>query len=313
MPRFDGMAALEVLQASGIPIPFIIVSGSIGEVRAVEALKAGAANYVMKGNLEKLPPVVERELRDAKVLRERNAAFQALEQAVKARDEFLSISSHELKTPLTALHLRVEALRRAAGMPGAVISNEHLITQTDSIARSSTRLSELIDRLLDITRVSTGPFALVLEEADLSALVRGVAERMGPVLRDSGSALQVHGPASLLGRWDRQRIEMLLWNVLTNAAKFGEGKPIDVDIEDAADHAVLRVVDRGIGISAADQRRIFERFERAVPEKHYGGFGMGLWLSRKIAEAHGGTIDVLSTTGGGSTFAVSLPKGPPQT
>lgn len=317
MPRFDGMAALQVLQESGQPdTPFIIVSGSIGEMRAVAALKAGAANYVMKENLEKLVPVVERELKDLQMRRERKAAFEALQQAVRARDEFLSIASHELKTPLTSLTLQVQSLLKvlqSAEAHDATLKPEQLRSKVESVARSAGRLTLLIDRLLDITRVTTGPIELVREEVDLVGLVRESVARLQESIRETGSKLDVGAPPGIVGQWDRERLEMVVSNVMMNAFKYGQGKPIGVELHDLENEARLRVIDRGIGISVENQQKIFSRFGRAVSERNYGGFGVGLWLSRRIVEAHGGTIEVESAPGVGSTFTVTLPKGKTKT
>ena len=115
------------------------------------------------------------------------------------------------------------------------------------------------------------------------------------------------------GRWDRIRIEQVIANLLVNAAKFGEGKPISLEVSAQGDHARLRVVDRGIGIPEEHQSRVFDRFERAVPAHHFGGLGLGLYVVRQIAEAHGGRVQVESTPGSGATFTVDLPREPPAT
>jgi signal transduction histidine kinase len=310
MPQFTAREAFRLLQASRQPdVPFVIVSGSIGEERAVQALKDGIANYVMKSNLPYLVQVVERELKDRKTRRERAQAIEALTEAVRVRDEFLSIASHELKTPLTALLLQAEgmltAARRAAGAP---LESARVLDRLESIVRSSARLNQLIERLLDITRVTTGRLELTLDDLDIAALTRDLVRRLEEVFCNAGIQVSVHGPSALCGRWDRERIDIALTNLLTNAAKYGNAKPVSVEIEDAGAIARVRVSDGGIGIAPDDQQRIFERFERAVPERHYGGFGVGLWLSREIVEAHGGTIEVQSKPAIGSTFTVTLPK-----
>jgi signal transduction histidine kinase len=310
MPQFNARQAFQLVQASRQPdVPFVIVSGSIGEERAVEALKDGVANYVMKGNLPYLVQVVGRELKDRKTRRERAQAIEALTHAVRVRDEFLSIASHELKTPLTALLLQAEgmltAARRAAGAP---LESARVLDRLESIVRNSARLNQLVERLLDITRITTGRLELTLDELDIAALTRDVVRRLDELFSDAGIHVSVHGPSALCGRWDRERIDTVLTNLLTNAAKYGNAKPVSVEIEEAGAVVRVRVRDGGIGISASDQQRIFERFERAVPERHYGGFGVGLWLSREIIEAHGGAIEVQSEPAAGSTFTVTLPK-----
>ena len=313
MPQFTALDALEIVRRSRQPdLPFVIVSGSIGEESAVAALKAGASNYMMKGNMAQLVPIVERELKDAQVRRERREAFAALELAVKARDEFLSIASHELKTPLAALRLQAESLLRAARREsGALLDSRQVLSRLESIDRSTQRLAHLVERLLDITRVMTGHISVSRESVDLVELVNEVAAQMSGTFRDAGCEVSVSAPQQLVGLWDRERITNVVTDLLSNAAKYGAHKPIDIELEDIGEHARIHVIDRGIGISEQDQQRIFGRFERAVPEKHYGGLGIGLWLTKQIVDAHGGTITVHSNMNAGSTFTVTVPKGAP--
>lgn len=310
MPRFNAPAALAVLKASAqAEVPFIIASGSIGEESAVASLKAGAADFIIKSNLARLVPAIERELGEARMRRERREALIALEQAIRARDDFLSIASHELKTPLTTLRLQVAGLLRVAEGARMKLSEDKVQARLSSISRSADRLSDLVDRMLDVTRITTGRLELDREDVDLVALVREVMADLEPSLGASGPAIELRAGGPVAGRWDRQRLEAVVTNLLTNAIKYGEGKPVEVTLEDLGASARLVVVDHGIGIAEADQRRIFERFERAVPERHFGGFGIGLWLSRQIVEAHGGRITVASRPGEGSRFEIELLRG----
>jgi len=309
MPGFTALDALRIVhESSQADLPFVIVSGSIGEESAVAALKAGVSNYLMKGNLAQLKPVVDRELKDAQIRRERREAVAALEHAVTARDQFLSIASHELKTPVTTVGLQAEGLLRAARRErGPVLSNPAIIERIESIQFNVERLTRLIERMLDVTRAATGPLRLSRERFDLVALVARVVED----LRDTSREIMVVAPERIEGNWDRDRIATVLSNLLSNAAKYGARRPIRVELVDQHDHVVMNVIDQGIGISLEHQQRIFERFERAVPERHYGGFGVGLWLAHKVIEAHGGSIVVTSVAGQGSTFSVTLPKEAP--
>jgi signal transduction histidine kinase len=165
-----------------------------------------------------------------------------------------------------------------------------------------------VDRLLDASLVAGGPVSLVRSEVDLADVARGAVEKLQEPLRASGSALTVDAPPEpVVGSWDRVRLEQVATNLVGNAIKFGSGAPIEVIVraeEDAA--ATLAVRDHGIGIPPAEQARIFERFERAVSSQHYGGFGLGLWVSKAIVEAHGGSLEVRSRPGEGSTFVVRL-------
>ncbi|MDQ3297189.1 MAG: hybrid sensor histidine kinase/response regulator, partial [Myxococcota bacterium] len=230
MPQFTALDALRILHASRQPdLPLVIVSGSIGESSAVAALKAGASNYVMKGSLAQLVPVVDRELKDARTRRERNEAFVALERAVRARDEFLSIASHELKTPLTSLRLQTESLLRAARRGGDVDrTNERVTTRLEAIERNAQRLTHLIERLLEFTRVTSGAIELAREHVDLVALVGAVVAQLADTFHDARSDVTVTSPERLEGSWDRERLENMLNDLLSNAAKFGPDGPIAV-------------------------------------------------------------------------------------
>jgi signal transduction histidine kinase len=304
MPQFTALDALDIVRRSRQrEVPFVIVSGSVGEERAIGAIKAGAANFVAKANLGQLHQVIERELADARLRKERSEAIMALRRAIRARDDFLSMASHELKTPLTSLQLQAESLVAAAG----AVAHDRVIAKAETIVRSARRLTILIDRILDVTRVNSGAVELAIVEVDLAGLVRQIAAHLEDTFREAHSELRIHAPTSLVGELDRERIEDVITNLLSNAAKYGAGKPVEVELDHADGRARLRVVDHGIGIEPADQQRIFQRFERAVTESQFGGLGIGLWLSRFLIEAHGGTIAVSSMPGLGSTFTVELP------
>jgi signal transduction histidine kinase len=161
--------------------------------------------------------------------------------------------------------------------------------------------------LLDVTHITAGRLALRPEPLDLSSVVRDALDRWRDDLSRAHCALEVRLVESILGQWDRVRLEQIIDNLVANAVKFGAGSPIEVvaEAEGACAHLVVR--DHGIGIAPDDQRRIFERFERAVPRKHYGGLGLGLWIVRNLVEAHGGEISVSSEPGRGSRFEVTLP------
>jgi signal transduction histidine kinase len=303
MPSFTALDALRIVQASSQPdLPFVIVSGSVGEEAAVSALKAGAHDFVVKTNLSRLAPAVHRELREAAMRRERRDALEALRVSLRARDEFLSIASHELKTPLTSLQLNTESLLRSFAKPDPVTA-EHVVPRLKRIARQAHRLTELINGLLDVSRITEGRIPLVRTRLDLCELAREILERGDFEL----SRVKLHAPAPVVGAWDRSRMDTILTNLLSNAMKYGGQQPIDLTIKSNGTKALLAVEDYGIGIAEADQARIFERFERAVPSKHYGGFGIGLWVTRQIVEEHGGRIVVTSAPGRGSRFDVELP------
>ncbi|MDC3962417.1 MASE1 domain-containing protein [Polyangium jinanense] len=238
---------------------------------------------------------------------ERAALYREAEESIRARDEFLSIASHELKTPLTALSLKLQALARS--LPADPDIAAKIAPALDVALRQTTRLSTLVDELLDVSRITQGRMELCLDEdIDLAAVVEDVVQRMQDTAVRAGCELRLESDAAVVGCWDRSRVEQVLINLLSNAIKYGAKAPIDVRVRDEGASVRLSVTDRGIGIPAEDQARIFDRFERAVSVRHFGGFGLGLWIARRIVEALGGTILVESTPGEGATFTVTLPR-----
>jgi PAS domain S-box-containing protein len=240
---------------------------------------------------------------------ERKELERDLRSAVRARDEFLSVASHELRTPITALQLTLDSLVRVAATD---TTPDDRLTR---IGRYATRacdktahLTELVNTLLDISRLSDGRLTLQREPLELGPLVRRVVERQREAAAQAGCALHLSLESEPRGRWDGFRIEQVVGNLLSNALKYGVGQPVEVTVSATTGGARLVVADRGIGIAATDQPRVFERFERFVPARNYGGFGLGLWISREIVLAHGGTIRLESTPGTGSTFIVELPR-----
>jgi signal transduction histidine kinase len=231
---------------------------------------------------------------------------EALE-AIRLRDEFLSVASHELKTPLTSLKLRVQGM--AEHMPTITDPTEaaRMKKGVDLAERQVRRLEKLVNNLLDVSRIAIGRFPLQREEVDLVGLVHNVVGQFSAELARSGNEVSLELPEHAYGRWDPMRLEQVVVNLLSNAIKYGAGKPIKVTVALAGPTARIVVRDRGIGIGAEDQARIFERFERAV-SLNYGGLGLGLHITREIVRAHGGTIRVESDPGAGAAFIVELPR-----
>jgi signal transduction histidine kinase len=225
--------------------------------------------------------------------------------AVRVRDDFLSVASHELRTPLTSLLLLVQGLLRRPTTDPAVLAAKHT-----SILHQGERLGALVEQLLDISRITGGRLAIHRSPMDLGKVVRAVVARLGHLAVTAGCALEVEAPdTGPVGNFDQYRVESVVENLLVNAFKFGEGKPVEVCVEQRGQQAAVVVRDHGIGIGQADQARIFEQFERAVSPQHFGGLGLGLWISRQAVEAMGGTIEVESRPGQGSKFTVLLPLG----
>jgi signal transduction histidine kinase len=177
----------------------------------------------------------------------------------------------------------------------------------ERVDRSCARLEQLVDRLLDVSRVTVGRMSLEVDDVDLASVAREVIERVRDEAERAGCTIDLEAPEPVIGRWDRFRVEQVVTNLVSNAIKYGQGRPVVVAVLKRGDRALLSVEDHGIGIEPADQQRLFKRFERAVSENSFGGFGMGLWIVRQIVEAHGGVIRVKSRRGEGSTFVVEIP------
>ncbi len=426
LPDWSGSDALRIVREVSDDLPFLLVSGAIGEETAIEAIKAGASDYLLKDRLARLPAAIARALEDAELRRERrrsrlavaflaeasvqlNASldpatvaatlvdlvvpalaeaaavdlvdgagsltraaasqdaaallasatrgdgpsgmsvatlplavrgeprgvlslvvptsprpfglgdaalgeelaaraglalenarlYRQAQDAIAARDEFLMIAAHELRTPLTPLSLQVQTLLRAARATSEP-ATPRLGTDLEATFRHIERLTRLVDRLLDVTRLGEHGLTIACEEMDLAAVVREVTDGFRAQAAEVGSDLELRVAGPLVGRWDRTRLGQMLANLLSNALKFGAGKPVEVTVAAEDGRARVAVRDHGHGIAAADRERIFERFERAVSVRSYGGFGLGLWVVRQVVAAHGGAIAVASAPGGGT-------------
>jgi signal transduction histidine kinase len=226
-----------------------------------------------------------------------------LRRLLKAHDDFLSVASHELKTPLTVLKLKVQnLLRRRTNVDASRVAEE-----LSNANRQIDRLTSLMEMMLDVTRVESGKLSLETERVDLAAVLREMGARHTEEATRARSSLAVRVPESLFCVCDRARIEQVVGHLLRNAITHCEGSEVVLELEQVGSEAAIRVRDRGAGIESADHVRIFGRFERAASARHFGGLGLGLWLSDAIVKAHGGRITVVSAPGQGSTFEVRLP------
>ncbi|MCP3143258.1 ATP-binding protein [Pyxidicoccus xibeiensis] len=240
-------------------------------------------------------------------LREAETLARELQTAVSARDTFLGIASHELKTPLTSLKLQTQIGQRAlarAELHGW--EPEKVQRLLELTARQTSRLTRLVDDMLDISRIASGKLAMNLERVCLSALAKETIERLAPELAAVGATLVLDLAPDIQGECDPFRIEQVLTNLLTNAARYAPGAPVHVTLEEREATAVLTVRDHGPGIDPGCLERIFNRFER-LGTVNVGGLGLGLNICRHIVQAHGGRIHAESTLGQGARFVVELP------
>jgi signal transduction histidine kinase len=231
-----------------------------------------------------------------------------LTAALAARNEFVSIASHELKTPMTSLKLQTQLMKRnlELGRSEAFTMKKvgEFITNSE---KQIGRLVRLVDDMLDFSMIDSGKLSMRKERTDLGALVLEVYERLKEQLESKGCETHLEILSDTWLEVDRFRIEQVITNLLTNASRYGEGKPITIQVASNAEFAWVSVADRGRGIAEGDLERIFNRFERAVSPNEVAGLGLGLYISRQIVEAHRGKIRVESKLGVGSKFKVELP------
>ena len=313
-----GLELLRDVKAAGCRAPILILTGAGDRSIDLDAMEAGAADYLDKSELSaallerSLRYAIERHRSEEKLERSNELVSKLrriemeLQAAVRTRDDFLSVASHELKTPLTPLRLELDQLRRVLADIPAFPSEA--LALVDSAKRQTVRLGGLVEALLDISRIAEGRLELHREELDLVEIAGEVIDRFRGQAAAAQSSIVLWAPARARGRWDRMRLDQVLSNLLSNAIKYGRGKPIAVEIAVESGRAIVAVRDHGIGIAVPDLDRIFGRFERAVPSRHYGGLGLGLYIANEIVRAHGGEILVESRRGEGSTFKVVLPQ-----
>ncbi len=247
---------------------------------------------------------VTRDLTERKKLEEERVRRAQAEEAVRLRDEFLSVVSHEFKTPLGVLRLQLEALAAQE-----VQLSPPLIKNVQRARRSGEQLLRLVDSALEAARIATGTFAISRQPFDLADAVEASVDIVQAAAAGAGCQLVLQLERPMSGSWDRRRIRQAVTHLLWNAITYAAGKPVHVTLARQEGEAVLEIADGGPGIGAEDLERIFERFERASSLRHYSGLGLGLYITREVARAHGGDIG-LHDTPSGACFRLRLPFGP---
>ncbi|XXX82645.1 ATP-binding sensor histidine kinase [Sorangium sp. So ce134] len=304
----DGHMSLirELGTRSSITVPLVARAQTIGMLSVVSSVperRFGDADLELTQELARRTAIAIDNAR----------LYGAAQQAIRVRDEFLTVATHELNTPMTSLTLTLEAMDRAL-QSGRSGEPQAIGRQVGRALRQAARLTRLSNQLLDVSQLNTARLSLEIAEVDLGAVAREVIARFELDLARAGCPVSLRdGGRSIVGRWDRSRIDQIVTHLLANAIKFGAGKPVEICVGEEAGTARLAVMDHGIGIDPARKEQIFGIFERAVSDRHYGGLGLGLYISRRIAEAHGGSIRVQSAPGAGAAFIVELPRaGPPR-
>lgn len=272
------------------------------------------ANGLFRNFLTRIIPVRNKEGRLVQWfgtntdIEEQLQTAEEIKNAVAARDEFISVASHELKTPLTSLLMGIQMRERALmRKDSSAFSTEKIAGMLESDKRQLGRLNRLIDDMLDASRINSGRLSLELEQFDICALVTDVTNRYSGLCSQMGVPLKVNVCEPVMGVWDASRMEQVLSNLLSNALKYGDHSPIEVSVRGSGFQVQIRIRDEGRGISKEDQDRVFHRFERAVKGRSITGLGLGLYIVKRILDLHGGSIQVESELGKGSTFIIDLP------
>jgi PAS domain S-box-containing protein len=251
---------------------------------------------------------VTRDLTERRRAEEERLRLARAEEAIRLRDEFVAVASHELNTPLATLQLQLQALQRRLEREGVAAAAE-----LPRMARSVRRLGRLVADLRDVPRMASGRLELRRGEVALDEVARSAAAALGEQAAQAGSEVRVVAEAegAQRGVWDRRRLERMVEHLVSNALRHGAGAPVEVRVRGDGGEAVLEVADGGPGLTDEVAARIFERFSRAAAVENAGGLGLGLFLAREVVRAHGGAIAWRPRPGGGSVFEVRLPLQPP--
>lgn len=230
-----------------------------------------------------------------------------LKQSIKVRDEFLSIASHELKTPLTTLKLQSQ-LRSRLLNKGKLdyFSEDKLVKMFHDDDTQINRLNRLVDDMLDASRMNAGNIDLHIETFDIQQVIHDVLNRLSLHLQSNQIEVNFN-MQPVVGEWDRYRLEQVFTNLLTNAIKYGEKKPITIETKLTNGELELAIADQGMGIKKTDQKRIFQQFERAISSSSVSGLGLGLYIVNEIIKNHGGSISLESKINKGSKFTIKMP------
>jgi len=310
LPSFLGTEALALAREYCPETPFIFVTGTMGEETAVEALKSGATDYVLKDRLFRLPDIVDRALAEARERKRLKLAEkhekeigQELVVANRAKDDFLAMLSHELRNPLVPLLINAELIAKEAKVP----ANQE---RAQAIYRQAHLMSKLLDDLLDVTRITQGKITLKKQLVDVKDIVNDAIEMVRSVADERGHAIMAD-IAPIRFNADPIRLEQIMVNLLNNAVKYTEhGGRIDVKARQEDGDAVIQVKDTGIGISVDLLPHIFDLFVRGDQSlaRTSSGLGVGLTLVKRLVELHGGSVTVASEgPGKGSEFTITMP------
>ncbi|CAI8921496.1 MULTISPECIES: hybrid sensor histidine kinase/response regulator [Pseudomonas] len=333
MPGMNGFELAELMRGTektrNIPIVFVSAAGR--ELNyAFKGYESGAVDFLYKPlDLQAVKSKVnvfvdlyrqskamkeqvlalEQSRREQETLLKRLQSTQLeLEQAVRMRDDFMSIVAHEVRTPLNGLILETQLRKmHLARDNSAAFTLDKMHAMVDRDERQIKSLIRLIEDMLDVSRIRTGKLSIRPKRFDLSTLVRELLHNFSQQIDAAEASVSLDATQPVIGNWDEFRIEQVISNLLTNALRYGAKSPISVKVYSEGGQALVDVQDRGIGISEENQKRIFQQFERVSARHAVAGLGLGLFISEQIVAAHGGTITVQSRIGEGALFRVCLP------
>jgi len=334
MPGMNGFELAELMRGTERTrhIPIIFVSAAGRELNyAFKGYESGAVDFLQKPldphvvaskvnvfvELHRHKKALHREVEALAALHRKQEALvqqlqstqRELERSVRMRDDFMSMVSHELRTPLNTLYLETQVRKLHLSKGNTVhFGPDRLPAMIERDQRQIQSMVRLIDDMLDVTRLRSGSLTIQPKPTDLAGLVRHVVETLAQQAEAAGCTITLDAPEPVEGSWDEFRIEQVATNLLTNALRYGGGKPVHLQVRRVQDWALLSVRDHGMGIAPDDQQRIFEQFERTEASRSKAaGLGLGLYITRQIVLAHGGHIEVSSQADEGATFTVRLP------
>lgn len=339
MPGMNGFELAEMMRSTEktrhIPIVFVTAAGKESNY-AFKGYESGAVDFLykpldidaVKGKVNVFVALYRQsqEIRRQVVALEKSkkeqeallaqlqTTQQELQKSVRMRDDFMSVVAHELLTPLNSLFLETQMrkLELDRGNP-EMFQRTGLAEMFSRDQQQIQSMVELIDDILDVSRIQHNRLSVRPRPTELSSLVKRAVGQLSSQAAAAGVPVAVQADQAIQGCWDEFRIQQVIINLLTNALRYGDGKPVSISLVPVSDGARIDVCDQGKGIPAGDQQRIFEQFERGADHISPDGFGLGLYISRQLVEAHGGRIGLASEVGKGSVFSVTLPLAVPET
>lgn len=326
MPDMNGFELAELMRGTEKTrhIPIVFVSAGGKELNyAFKGYETGAVDFLhkpldisaVKSKVNVFVSLYQQRLRVReqvealeKSQQELHATQLELERALKMRDDFMSVVAHELRTPLNTLHLEIQLRRmRLQRDEFAGFTKEDFHNMVERDGRQVQSMIHLINDMVDVSRANTGNLSIRTGTVNLSQLIHRIVDDFAQQAQVRGCCLVVENVENVIGNWDEFRVEQIIINLITNALRYGGGKPVSINVIGGGDDVEIHVQDQGEGIPLNEQQRIFEKFERLGNNQVKEGLGMGLYIARQLAQAHGGDLSVTSTPGEGACFILRLP------